>query len=340
MLAYGKRDGKPDVSTIAWARTIAFAAFAVLLMLNVSSPGLAQSYPDKPIKLVVPFPAGGTVDTVARLISHPLAAHLGQSIVIENRPGAGTTIALKSVALADPDGYTLLLGSTGSLAINPSLYSNLDFGPVKRLVPVAMLIALPNVLVVSSAVPATSVSELVGFAKANPGKLRHGAALGAPTQLLGEFFRAKTGTEIVYVPYRGTAQVLPDLLSGEVQITCESLAILMPYIAQGAVRPLLVTSATRLPELPQVPTLLELGFDGYPVETWMGLVAPAATPQDVITKLNAAANAVMGSREMQSALKKRGFEARTGSAQDFAARIAREREQWAAVIKLTGARAD
>ena len=142
------------------------------------------------------------------------------------------------------------------------------------------------------------------------------------------------------MPYRGTAQVLPDLLSGEVQITCESLAILMPYIAQGAVRPLLVTSATRLPELPQVPTLLELGLDGYPVETWMGLVAPAATPQDVITKLNAAANEVMGSREMQSGLKKLGFEARTGSAQDFAARIAREREQWAAVIKLTGARAD
>ena len=188
--------------TIAWGRTIAFATFAVLLMQNVSSPGLAQSYPDKPIKLVVPFPAGGTVDTVARLISHPLAARLGQSMVIENRPGAGTTIALKSVALADPDGYTLLLGSTGSLAINPTLYSNLDFGPVKRLVPVAMLIALPNVLVVSSAVPATSVSELVAFAKANPGKLRHGAALGAPTQLLGEFFRAKTGTEIVYVPYR------------------------------------------------------------------------------------------------------------------------------------------
>src|SRR3984893_18013756 len=179
--------------------------------------------------------AGGTVDTVARLISHPLAAHLGQSIVIENRPGAGTTIALKSVAAAEPDGYTLLLGSTGSLAINPTLYNNLDFGPIKNLVPVAMLVGLPNLLVVSSSVPVTSVLELVAFAKANPGKLRHGAALGAPTHLLGEFFRAKTGTDIVYVPYRGTAQALPDLLSGQVQITCEGLAVLMPYIAQGTV---------------------------------------------------------------------------------------------------------
>jgi tripartite-type tricarboxylate transporter receptor subunit TctC len=313
---------------------------AALSVAHLCSPALAQSYPDKPIKLVVPFPAGGTVDTVARLISQPLSAYLGQSIVIENRPGAGTTIALKSVALADPDGYTLLLGSTGSLAINPTLYHNLDFGPVRQLVPVAMLVGLPSLLVVSSAVPAASVAELVAFAKANPGKLRHGAALGAPTQLLGEFFRAKTETEIVYVPYRGTAQVLPDLLSGQVQITCESPAILMPYITQGAVRPLLVTSASRLPELPQVPTLLELGFDGYPVETWMGLVAPGGISQDLVRKLNAATNAVMASNEMQASLKKLGFEARTGSAQDFTARIVREREQWAAIIKLTGARAD
>jgi tripartite-type tricarboxylate transporter receptor subunit TctC len=313
-------------------------AICVLLTLDLGAP--ARSYPDKAIKLVVPFPPGGTVDTVARLISQPLSEHLRQSIVIENRPGAGTTIALKSVAVAEPDGYTLLLGSTGSLAINPTLYSNLDFGPVKHLVPVAMLVALSNLLVVSSAVPVTSVAELVAFAKANPGKLRHGAGLGAPTQLLGEFFRAKTGTDIVYVPYRGTAQVLPDLLSGQVQITCESPAILMPYITQGAVRPMLVSSATRLPELPQVPTLLELGLDGFPVETWMGLAAPAGTSQDIVGRLNTAANTVMGSSEMQASLKKLGFVARTGSAQDFAARIASERAQWAAIIKLTGARAD
>jgi tripartite-type tricarboxylate transporter receptor subunit TctC len=312
----------------------------MLVLFTVGSPVLAQAYPDRPIKLVVPFPAGGTVDTVARLISHPLSDHLGQSMVVENRPGAGTTIALKSVALAQPDGYTLLLGSTGSLAINPTLYSNLDFGPVKHLVPVAMLVGVPNLLVISSAVPAASVAELVALAKANPGMLKHGAALGAPTQLLGEFFRAKTGTDIVYVPYRGTAQVLPDLLSGQVQITCESPAILLPYIAQGALRPLLVTSATRLPELPQVPTLLELGLDGYPVETWMGLVAPAATPQTIVRKLNEAANAAMQTSEMQAGLKNLGFETRTGAPQDFAMRIAREQAQWAAVIKLTGARAD
>ena len=172
------------MSTIAWGRTIAFATFAVLLMLSVSSPGLVQAYPDKPIKLVVPFPAGGTVDTVARLISHPLAAHLGQSIVIENRPGAGTTVALKSVALADPDGYTLLLGSTGSLAINPTLYSNLDFGPVKHLVPVALSRFAERAGGVIHGARHLGFGAR-GFAKANPGKLRHGAALGAPTRCSG-----------------------------------------------------------------------------------------------------------------------------------------------------------
>jgi tripartite-type tricarboxylate transporter receptor subunit TctC len=328
------------MNAIAKPWILAFATLASLVMLNGHWPAHAQSFPQKPIKLVVPFPAGGTVDTVARLVSHPLSVHLGQNVLVENRPGAGTTIGLKSVAVAEPDGYTVLLGSTGSLAINPTLYNNLDFGPIKNLVPVAMLVGLPNILAVSSSVPVTSVAELVAFAKANPGTLRHGAALGAPTHLLGEFFRVKTGTDIVYVPYRGTAQALPDLLSGQVQITCESPAVLMPYIEQGAVRPLLVTSARRLAELPEVPTLLELGLDGYPEETWMGLVAPAMAPQHVISALNAAANAVTTSNEMQGSLRKLGFEARPGSAQDFAARIAREREQWAAVIKLTGARAD
>jgi tripartite-type tricarboxylate transporter receptor subunit TctC len=325
---------------MAWAGRTGCASFALLFLLTPWPAASAQSYPERPIRLVVPFPPGGTVDTVARLISHPLSEHLGQNIVVENRPGAGTSIALKSVALAEPDGYTLLLGSTGSLAINPALYRNLDFAPVKRLVPVAMLVALPNLLVVSSAVPVSSVAELVAFAKANPGKLRHGAALGAPTQLLGEFFRAKTGIDIGYVPYRGTAQALPDLLSGQVQITCESPALLLPYIAQGAVRPLLVTSAARLPELPQVPTLSELGLDGYPVETWMGLVAPPATPSFVVRRLNDAVSAAMQTSEMRAGLKNLAFEARTGSPEDFTARIAREQAQWAEVIKLTGAHAD
>jgi tripartite-type tricarboxylate transporter receptor subunit TctC len=261
-------------------------------------------------------------------------------VVVDNRPGAGTTIALKTVAIADPDGYTLLLGSTGALAINPTLYRNLDFAPVKNLVPVTMLVTVPNMLAVASSVPAKSVSELVAYAKANPGKLRHGAALGAPPHLLGEFFRAKTGTDIVYVPYRGTAQALPDLLSGQVQITAESPAILIPYIQQGTIRPLLVTSTARLPELPDVPTLLELGLDGYPPETWMGIVAPAGISDHIVSKLNATANEAMNSAEVKASLKQLGFEASTGSPQDFMLRIASDRERWAAVIKLTGARSD
>jgi tripartite-type tricarboxylate transporter receptor subunit TctC len=321
-------------------RLLLSAILALELLLNAPYPAAAQSYPNKPIKLVVPFPAGGTVDTVGRVVASPLSAHLGQSVVVDNRPGAGTTIALKTVAIADPDGYTLLLGSTGALAINPTLYRNLDFAPVKNLVPVAMLVTVPNMLAVASSVPAKSVSELVAYAKANPGKLRHGAALGAPPHLLGEFFRAKTGTDIVYVPYRGTAQALPDLLSGQVQITAESPAILIPYIQQGTIRPLLVTSTARLPELPDVPTLLELGLDGYPPETWMGIVAPAGISDHIVSKLNATANEAMNSAEVKASLKQLGFEASTGSPQDFMLRIASDRERWAAVIKLTGARSD
>jgi tripartite-type tricarboxylate transporter receptor subunit TctC len=316
------------------------AILAFDLILHAPYLAIAQSYPNKQVKLVVPFPAGGTVDTVGRLVAQPLSARLGQSVVVENRPGAGTTIALKAVAAADPDGYTLLLGSTGALAINPTLYKNLDFAPIRNLVPVAMLVTVPNMLAVASSVPATSVSELIAYAKANPGKLKHGAALGAPPHLLGEFFRAKTGTDIPYVPYRGTAQALPDLLSGQVQITAESPAILIPYIQQGTIRPLVVTSTARLPELPDVPTLLEIGLDGYPPETWMGIVAPAGTSQHVIGQLNATANEAMRSAEVKATLKKLGFEASTGLPQDFRVRIANDLERWAAVIKLTGARAD
>jgi tripartite-type tricarboxylate transporter receptor subunit TctC len=315
-----------------------------LLAFSVSSNfcGLAtaQSYPTRPIKLVVPFPSGGTIDIVGRLVAQYMAPLLNQTVIVDNRPGAGATIALKAVAAADPDGYTLLIGSTGSLAINPALYKSVDYTQIKNLVPVATVASTPNLLAVASSVPATTVAELIALAKANPGKLSHGASLGTPPHLLGEFFRAKTGTDIVYVPYRGTAMAIPDLLAGRTQITAESIAALLPYIQQGTIRPIVVASGERLPELPNVPTLIESGLDGYPTETWTGLVAPPATPTTIVNILNAAVNRALSSPAAQASLAKLGFRAKLESPQDFAALIATDASKWADVVALTGAKVD
>jgi tripartite-type tricarboxylate transporter receptor subunit TctC len=269
-----------------------------------------SSYPSKPIKLIVSSAAGSTPDVIARLIAERLAAQLGQAVVVDNRAGAGQTIGVKALATAEPDGHTLLLGSTGALAINPALYRHLDLSVSKDFVPVALLVTVPNILAVAAGVPAETVAELVAYAKANPGKLSHGASLGTPPHLLGEFFRAKTGIEIVYVPYKGGAQSLPDLLAGRIQISADGPPLLLPQIQQGKVRALAVTSATRLPELPDVPTLAEVGIDGYPPQTWMGIVAPAGTPAAIVGKLNAGVNAVLRSAATRASLAKLGLAAR------------------------------
>jgi tripartite-type tricarboxylate transporter receptor subunit TctC len=322
-------------------KRISLASLSVIVLASGAVGGAtAQPYPNKPIKLVVSVAAGGTPDVIARAVADRLLSQLGQAVIVDNRPGAGQTIGLKAVANADPDGYTLLLGVTGNLAINPALYKNLDFSPSKGLVPVALVATIPNVLVVASTVPANTVAELIAYAKANPGKLSHGASLGTPPHLLGEFFRAKTGTDIVYVPYKGGAQAMPDLLGGRIQTTADTPSMLLPYIQQGKLRPLAVTSVTRLPELPDVPTLAELGIDGYPPQTWMGIVAPAGTPDAIVSKLNSAVNDVLRSAETKASLAKLGFKEQPGSPQDFAALIATDVEKWAAVVTLSGAKGD
>jgi tripartite-type tricarboxylate transporter receptor subunit TctC len=321
-------------------RTFGAALAAIGLVLCVPTAGVAQTYPSKPIKLIVPLPAGGTVDVSARVLAERLAGQLGQSVIVDNRPGAGTTIGLKLVAGAEPDGYTLLFASTGSMAVNPALYKNLDFAPIRSLTPVASLAAIANILGVAPSVPAQTVAELVAHAKANPGKLSHGASLGTPPHLLGEYVRARTVTDIVYVPYRGTAQALTDLLGGRIQITAESPAVLLPYISDGRLRPLLVTSTARLAELPDVPTMHEVGLDGYPPETWMGVVAPPGTADTIVRRLNGAINDVLNSAETKASLAKIGFTAKPGTPQEFAALIASDVERWGAVVALTGAKGD
>jgi tripartite-type tricarboxylate transporter receptor subunit TctC len=305
-----------------------------------ASAASAQGYPSRPIKIIVPFLAGGTVDIVARQIGQQLSVLLGQPVVIDNRPGGGTTIALKAAATSEPDGYTLLLGSTGSLTINPILFKKIEFPGIRNLVPVGMIVTTTNLFAVRSALPVKSIGGLVAYAKSNPGKLNHGASLGVPPHLLGEFVRAKTGIDMPYVPYRSTAAAIPDFLSGQIQATSESISVMLPHIQAGAARALVVAGAKRLPELPDVPTLDEAGLSGYPDEVWMGLVAPGGAPAPIVERLNGALNEALRSAETRASFARIGFETRPGSAQEFAARIKGDSEQWAAVIELTGAKID
>lgn len=300
----------------------------------------AARYPSKPVKLIVAAAAGSSPDVVTRLIAEQLSAPLGQAVVVDNRPGAGQTIGVKALAAAEPDGHTLLLGTTGGLAINPALYRHLDMSVSKSFVPVALMVTIPNILAVAGSVPVHTVGELVAYAKANPGKLSFGASQGTPLHLLGEYVRAKSGIDIVYVPYKGGSQSLPDLLSGRIQIGADGLSLLLPHIREGKVRALAVTSATRLPELPDVPTLAEVGIDGYPPQTWMGLVAPAGTPRAIVGKLNAVVSDVLRSAAMRASLAKLGFKEQPGSPADFASLIASDAEKWAAVVALSGAKGD
>jgi tripartite-type tricarboxylate transporter receptor subunit TctC len=307
---------------------------------SASANDPAAAYPSKPVKIIVATAAGSSADVVTRLVAEQLSAPLGQAVVVDNRPGAGQTIGVKALAAAEPDGHTLLLGSTGALAINPALYRHLDMSVSRSFVPIALMVTIPNVLAIAASVPAKTVGELVAYAKANPGKLSFGASQGTPPHLLGEYVRAKSGMEIVYVPYKGGSQSLPDLLAGRIQIGADGLSLLLPHIRDGKVRALAVTSATRLPELPDVPTLAEVGIDGYPAQTWMGLVAPAGTPRAIVSKLNAVVNDVLRSAALRESLAKLGFKEEPGSPDDFARLIATDAGKWAAVVALSGAKGE
>src|SRR5499427_6576034 len=286
-------------------------------------PAAAQSYPDKPIKLVVPYPPGGPIDTTARVVAHEITERVGQ-VVVENRPGAGATLGARSVAAAEPDGYTLLFGSSGSLAVAPA----------------ARVALLPHVFVIAPSLPAKTVAEFVAHAKANPGKLNYGAAIGTPPHLLGTLFRVKAGIDIIYVPYRGSAQSVTDLLGGQTQMTIDGLTGLYPLVKDGRLRALAVASATRWPLLPDVPTLAESGFPDFVIDAWTGVVAPAGTPATIVTRLNAAINEGLKSAEAKRSLEKISAVARLGAPADFVAFLAAELPKWAEVVKVSGAKVD
>jgi tripartite-type tricarboxylate transporter receptor subunit TctC len=316
--------------------------FALMVISLALQAGLAaaQTYPDKPVKMIVPFPPGGPIDTMARLLAQGLSISLGQQVVIDNRPGAGSTIGTKAVAGAQPDGYTLLFGSSGSLAVAPALYTSFDVDPRKAFVAVATVALLPHVFVVAPSVPAHTLAEFIAHAKANPGKLNYGAGLGTPPHLLSTLFKVKAGIDIVYVPYKGSAASITDLLAGQTQMTIDGLTGLYPLIREGKVRPLAIARPMRWPELPDVPTLVESGFPDFVVDAWTGVVAPAGTPPEIVAKLNAAINEGLNSADTRANLARFSAIAKIGSPQDFTAFLADEMPKWAEIVKLAGAKID
>ncbi len=322
------------------ARRIAITLTVMALMAPAFSVAWAQTYPEKPIKMIVPFPPGGPIDTMGRLVAQQLTASLGQQVIIDNRPGAGSTIGTKAAANGDADGYTLLFGSSGSLAVAPALYSSFDVDPRKAFAAVATVALLPHVFVVAPSVPANTVAEFIGYAKANPGKLNYGAGLGTPPHLLSTLFKVKAGIDIVYVPYRGSAASITDLLGGQTQMTIDGLTGLYPLIRDGKVRPLAVARPERWPPLPDVPTLVESGFPEFVIDAWTGVVAPAGTPPEIIARLNAAINEGLASQDAQANLARFSAIAKIGTSQDFTVFLADEMRKWADLVKLAGAKID
>jgi len=321
-------------------RTLIAAAIAMLSIVtpvSLAGPTLAQTYPDRLIRIIVPFPPGGPVDTVARIVTQGLPQILGQTVIIENRAGASGTIGAKAVAASPADGYTLLFGNISSLVVTPVVTNNRDFDPDKTFTAVAKTSQNYEVLVVHPDFPAKSVRELVAYAKANPGKLNFGSAgIGNATHLAAELFKQRTGVDIVHVPYKGAFEAVTGVMSGQVEMFFGDIGGVLPLIREGRVRALGISSEKRSADLPTLPTMIESGVPGYVVLTYTGVVAPSATPPDIVQKLNAALNASLQTPEAATALRRIGAESAPASAQDFAAFLSAERDKWREVVRLSG----
>ena len=302
----------------------------------------AQAYPNRPVKIVIPFAPGGPTEFILRLIADRLTTALGHAFIIENRPGgAGGTVGAKSVAVAEPDGYTLLFSSPGPLVTAAAIYKNLDYDPIKSFAPIAMVIYAPQMLAVHPSMPVNSLPELIAYAKSNPGKVAFGSSgHGTQPHLLGEMLKVMAGVDIVHVPYRAAGRSVTDVVAGQVQMIFETTAILLPHIQSGKLRALAVAAEARSPLLPWVPTTAENGYPKLTASFWSGVLAPAGTPAAIVAKLNGAINEILKSKEAQDGLARLSAEARIGSPQDFAAFIASETPRWAAIANETGVKVD
>jgi tripartite-type tricarboxylate transporter receptor subunit TctC len=328
-----------DARARFWTRTAtafaAFSAFALISALVLGRPAGAANFPDRPIKLIVPFAPGGPPDVAARIIGDWLSGHLGP-VVVENHPGPGGMLAARLVASAPPDGYTLLLATSGALAISPFLYKNAGIDPIKDFAAVALVSSAPIIIAVNASVPAHTVKELVAYAKANPGKLNYGGVIGTPPHLSAEMFKHLTGTDIVFVPYKSATQATTDVLAGQMNMTFEGTTGILPYLKNGQLRALAVTSRVRVAEIPDVPTMEESGYPGMPPDSWQAIVAPAGTPSALADKINAVVNAGLADPQVQKRIVDLGGVPRPMSRQAFAAFIADQTQRWGEVIRVTG----
>lgn len=289
----------------------------------------ANNYPTKPIRLILPFPAGGGTDNLARIMAPKLYKLLGQPVIIDNRPGASGNIATEAVAKANPDGYTVLMGYNTALTFNPLIFQNLSFDIQKDLKPVTLLATAKYFLVVNNSVPAKSLKELITLAKEKPGQLNYSSGgNGGTLHLAAELFKFRTGTEITHVPYKGGAPATLGVLTGEVQMTVGSVTSLMPHIKTGKIRPLAVTSLTRSNVMPEVPTMNELGLSGFNVTSWYGLLVPKNTPDMIVAKLVKAAHEVIESDEVKESMAKQGLDVTIGSPTEFEEIIKNETAMW------------
>lgn len=315
-----------------FTRRCVLSASAFVFGLNRAGFAQDQPYPDRVIKLVVPFPPGGPTDIMARIAGQLISSALGQNVVVENRPGAGGTIGSQDVARANADGYTLLLGGTNTNAINAAIYKHLNYDPVRDFTPVASIAADSSALVILPSIPAKTLQEFIAYLKANPGKLTCGAVLGIAPHVMVEYFKVVTGTDMVFVPYKGGPALIPDLLGGRIQMTFGAKSFFLQYIQSGKLHPLAVTSDVRWPELPDVPTMRESGFANFPAYQWFLVLAPVGTPASVIAKLNSAINDGLKSPDIQAQLAKFGAEPRIRSSQDLVKFMAEEAQQWAKMV--------
>ncbi len=319
-------------------RLLPAAAAALALVAGV--PAHAE-YPDRPIHLVVPFPAGGGADVLARTIMPRVARELGTTIVIDNRPGAGGNVGAEFVARSAPDGYTLLYGTNGTHAINRTLYANVPFDPVRDFAPVSRMTQIAALLVVTPSLPVGSVAELVAYAKANPGQVFFASAgNGTTSHLAGELFKTVAQVEIVHTPYRGGALAANDLVGGHVAMMIDVMPNVLPLARAGKLKALAVTTRTRVPAAPDIPTVAESGLPGFEVSAWDGVLAPAGTPPAVIDRLAAAIRVALADPEVRDALVARGAQPVPSTPEEFARHIAAESEKWARVVRQSGAKID
>jgi tripartite-type tricarboxylate transporter receptor subunit TctC len=315
---------------------------ATIILLAAAQIAAAQPWPSKPLKLVVPYPPGGPTDVSARLVAQKMQESLGQPVLVENRPGAGGNIGADFVAKSAPDGYTLVMGAIATHAINPALYPNFPYDPLKDFRHIALVVQVPNVLIVNNELPAKSVQELVALAKKRPGSLDFASgSTGSTGHLAGEMFKMMTGTFMVHIPYKGAPPAVADLMAGRVHLMFDNQASALPNVKSGKVRALAVTTKKRSAFLPELPTLDESGLKGFDMTTWWGIMAPGKTPQPVVERLSAEILKAMDDAQMKERLRAMGSEPPAIRSPDaFTAFVAAELKTYAALVKRSGAKAD